>query len=450
MSIVETPAPGWKAKHERALKLINEVKALNAAGTEGQTGVDEGQKSEEVTKKMAEATRLAEEVKSFKRAEQTEADLLEMVEVEDDGTTKGTVTGSSTKERQVAKKEVADFRGDRVELTHKAAERMGFDTKALTEGTASAGGYLVPPQWLQELFAGVRRQGNAFRRYGWLNVHQVNTNQVLIPKGSGSASVGWVAENATKPTADQTFGQITVNVFTAAGISKLSKQLVDDSNPAATELAIQELGALLGILEEQAILYGTGTAQPRGILNTTGVNAVDLGTATAQAIVDGILDAIVAIQTNYFGAPNGVLLHPRRLAMLQKGKDTTNQYLFNPVSGMGSERGPGGGAGLNADEPQWNLLGLPLGISANLPTNVDTAGVVGGGTGAATRDLIVVADFNEAHLFQRQEQTLDVSDIAGTAFESNQVWYRMEERLGFTAERYPKAFAVCTGAGLVP
>jgi hypothetical protein len=40
---------------------------------------------------------------------------------------------------------------------------------------------------------------------------------------------------------------------------------------------------------------------------------------------------------------------------------------------------------------------------------------------------------------------VDVSNEAGTAFESNQTWYRGEERIGFTAARQPTAFCYVTG-----
>jgi HK97 family phage major capsid protein len=149
------------------------------------------------------------------------------------------------------------------------------------------------------------------------------------------------------------------------------------------------------------------------------------------------LDAIVAIQTSYFGAPNGALVSPRRLAFLQKAKDGGGQYL---LAAPGT-RGPNGGSGLLATQAPIEILGIPIGVSTNIPTNL------GVGT---NQDAIIVGDWNEAHWFQRQDMTLDSSDVAGTAFEQNQVWFRLEERVGFTAERFPQAFAVISGAGLVP
>src|SRR5439155_22023842 len=75
------------------------------------------------------------------------------------------------------------FDGSQVRLlaSDEAARRMGVKDfsvrtqttdpdaiKVLNEGTTTAGGFLVVPQFAQEMFAETRRQGNAIRRYGWL------------------------------------------------------------------------------------------------------------------------------------------------------------------------------------------------------------------------------------------------------------------------------------------
>lgn len=331
---------------------------------------------------------------------------------------------------------------------------------ALVEGTGASGGYLVVPAYMQDLFAETRRQGNALRSYGWLNVHPVdNTNQVYIPKGAGTATVAIVGEGQTKPSTDQTYSQIAVSIYTIAGISKQSKQLAMDSAPTILDLSTRELGTLIGNYEEQLEINGTGTGQPLGILNVTGLaiapgandttaNGGVTTSATAQNIIDQILNAVVAVESQYYAPPNGVLMHPRRLAFLLKGKDTATNYLFNR---SGTFRSPNASplldtvtsqsSGINT--PPYDLFGLPVGTSTNVPTTLNN-----GAAGASDQDAIIVGAWQEAHVFQRQDVTLDTTDQAGTAFEQNQVWIRAEERMGFTAARYPTAFAVVFGKGL--
>jgi HK97 family phage major capsid protein len=330
---------------------------------------------------------------------------------------------------------------------------------ALSEGTPSAGGYLVVPAYLQQLFAETRRQGNALRSYGWLNIHPVESNQIYIPRGSGAASVGIVSENTAKPSADQSYTQIAISIFTAAGISKQSKQLAMDSSPTVLDLSTRELGTLLGNLEEQKIIAGTAVGEPRGILNVTGLAiAPQTGSdtaagavgasATAQTIIDRILDGVVAVTTQYFSPPTGVLMHPRRLGFILKAKDTATNYLFN-VSGTfrapnlapATDSVTSQSTGINS--PPVSIFGLPIGTSVNVPTNANY-----GASGASNQDVIIVGAWQEAHWFQRQDVTMDTTDVAGTSWEQNQVWIRAEERFGFSAERYPTAFAVIHGVGL--
>jgi HK97 family phage major capsid protein len=460
------PTETWKEKAERAQALVEQVKRDKEAITCAED-------AEKLTAMFTEARELAAEA-GAERAAIEKARLDTLLEGYERDTKRQEARESVRMTRPtvqpfVESRETSSaltlserMRGDHVRML--ASQRFvdaipDLQRAALSEGTSASGGYLVVPQYLQELFAETRRQGNALRSYGWLNVHPVETNRVLIPKGSGSAIVGWVSENTAKPAADQTYTQIDVSIFTAAGISKQSKQLAMDSSPTVLDLSTRELGTLLGNLEEQAIIGGTASGQPRGILNVTGlaiapqtasdtVAGAVATSATAQTIIDRIIDAVVAIETQYFAPPNGVLMHPRRLGFLLKGKDTATNFLINRA---GTFRQPTldpllktvTSQSTGTSTPPYDLFGLPIGTSANIPTTANY-----GSSGASDQDVIIVGNWSEAHWFQRQDVTLDTTDSAGTSWEQNQVWIRAEERAGFTAERYPSAFAVVHGKGL--
>ena len=339
----------------------------------------------------------------------------------------------------------------RAAMRDNASSVVQREIAALVEGTQATGGFLVVPQYLQEMFAAVRRQGNALRRLGWLNVHQTEeTNQVLFPKASGSLTVGLVAELAVKPTADNAYSQVTIGLYTMAGIAGISRQLARSADPAIAEILARDLSLLLGNLEEQLVFTGTGTQQPRGIVNTTGTSAVPSATQTAlngavtgQILIDAIIDCAAVVATNYYGPVTGAIMRPSRLAFLQKTKDTQGNYVLNLAGTtrqpMATESEDVGGS------DTFELLGIPMAQSTNIPANL------GGG---ANQDCVIIADWAEAHWFQRWDQQLDSSDIAtdgagNSAFATNRVLFRLEEIAGFSAERYPAAFCVLTGSGLV-
>lgn len=459
----------WEEKAETAKALVEQIKkekeAINSAEdalklrnkfTEARKLADEAREE----RKILEKARLNEVLGEYENEQKAEAQRKASADSMRIVRESGAFGEQAAEQRNLTLSE--RMRGDRarVAFTERAVKAIPDLYKAaLTEGTGSTGGYLVVPQYLQDLFAETRRQGNALRSYGWLNVHPVESNQIYIPKGGGSASITMVAEGTAKPSADQTFSQISVVIYTAAGISKQSKQLVQDSSPTILDLSTRELGTLLGNLEEAKIINGSGTAEPLGILGTpnlaiapqtasdTAPGAVAAG-ATQQNVIDKILDGVVAITTQYFAAPTGCLMHPRRLGWLLKGKDTATNYLFNR---NGTFRQPNFSPALNTvtsmstgiNTPPFDLFGLPIGTSVNIPTTANY-----GVTGGSDQDVIIVANWNEAHWFQRQDVTVDTSDVAGTSWETNQVWIRAEERFGFTAARYPTAYGVVHGKGL--
>lgn len=306
--------------------------------------------------------------------------------------------------------------------------------KAMTSGTGSAGGFLVPDQISSELIT--LREQTATLRSLFSRV-QVNGDTLRIASVTGGLVAGWVAELAEKPAADLAFGEQSVNVFTAAGLAVASNQLLADANRSVDRLVNTDLAKRLSNLEELAFIGGTGTGQPQGILNTSGVNAVTVTPTDVLSLLDAIVDAITSIYTNYFGAPNAILMHPRTWARIIKAREASSSGTY--LVGSPAERGPENNLPgySSAPTPRGSLFGVPVYTTANVPTNL--------GTGT-DESRVIVGNFNEGLILDRQGITLDSSPHV--YFTSNQTVFRAEERVGFTAARYPKAFTVVGGAGL--
>lgn len=353
------------------------------------------------------------------------------------------------------------------EMQAKAAEWYAtdedgeIDQKALAEATTGAGGFLVPPQYWQAGIAEFRLAAAKIRRMVTV-ITAINTNLVYIPRETGVATVGWTAENAAKPATDQTFGQLAVNIFTLAGISKVSNQLLEDSSPAVDQIVRKDLGRVLGQAEDVAFINGTGVGQPTGILQTAGVLSVAYSAPTAgSGLGDAISAAMTAVDSNFFDIPNAILAHPRMVAKLRQVKDSQGRYIFEP--GFWAGGGPWGGGqqsflgsgvgnipGFQTNQPSNNpggpvgsVWGVPVWSDANIPTTLNWTGSAY--TGGGNESPIILGVWEEAYLLERSGVTLDVSSEAGTSFEQNQTWFRGEERIGFTAARQPTAFCFITG-----
>ncbi len=308
-----------------------------------------------------------------------------------------------------------------------ALERItgGSGQKAMTEGTPSQGGYFVQKQIEREIVE-VRENDNVLRDL--VSKLNVTTNELQLDQLSLGTAAGWVAELATKPESTSVaLTSVSASVFTAAGLATISNQLLADSNPAVDRLVTADLAKRLVAVEESAFMAGSGTGQPLGILNTPGLQAQGITSTTVAddgGLLDAILDAIGKVQTEH-GEPTAILMHPRTWTRVLKSKDATGTYLVGPDSVQ---------QGRAASK---SIFGYRVVTTNRMPTNL------GGGT---NESRIIVGDFSEALILDRQGITVDESPHV--YFTSNQTIFRAEMRVGFTAARAPKAFCVIGGVGL--
>lgn len=306
-------------------------------------------------------------------------------------------------------------------------EGLNAEGKAMTEGVESQGGYLVRPQVERQIVL-AREKDNILRQL--CSKLNVTTNSIQLDQLGLTTTAGWVAELATKPEATgMTLATVTASVFTAAGLATVSNQLLADSNPSVDGLATRDLAKRLVALEETAFLNGSGIGQPLGILNTPGIGSTPLTATTAVALLDAILDAVAAVETDH-GAPTAILMHPRTWTKIIKSRDTQGAFYIDPQGGPQDPRTGERG-------PSKSLWGYPVVLSNRVPTDL--------GTGT-NESRIIVGDFSEALILDRQGITVDESPHV--YFTTNQTVFRAEQRVGFTAARTPKAFNVIGGAGL--
>ncbi len=315
---------------------------------------------------------------------------------------------------------------------------QGFDGlnaegKAMTEGTAAQGGYLVRPQVERQLIE-AKELDNVLR--GLCSKLNVTTNEIQLDQLTLSTTAGWVAELAQKPeTTAMTLATVSANVFTAAGLATVSNQLLADSDPAVDGLVTSDLSKRLTALEETAFISGTGSGQPLGILNTPGIGATSLSTTAVDALLLAILDAIAAVETNH-GSPNAILMHPRTWTRILKAQTSGGVFLIEPgVNGIGANDFQSPRTGFRG--PVKSLWGYPVILSNRVPTNL----------GAGTNESrVIVGDFSECLILDRQGITVDESPHV--YFTTNQTVFRAEMRVGFTAARTPLAINVVGGTGL--
>lgn len=443
-----------------ALKELTEkIEALEARASEAVASVEKGDASLEEVKALinddikpsidaykAEKAELerAAEVKALQESLSTLQGAMKELRKPADGFTLGaedeadegkalTYEGSYFADVRDANKGIPAARERLLAYAEAKGVTVSAEGKAMTEGTGSQGGYLVQPEIERRIVEAIESD-NVLRDL--CSKVNVSSNSIQVDNLGLSTQAGWVAELASKPeSTSMTLASVTASVFTAAGLATISNQLLADSNPAIDGLVTGDLVKRLVALEETAFINGSGTGQPLGILNTPSINTTTLSSTAIANTLEAVLDAISDVQENH-GQPTAILMHPRTWTRILKGKDSSTgayyvgQALDSVLPDFTSPRTRRGG-------PQFLLWGVPVVLSNRVPTNL------GGGT---NESRIIVGDFSEALILDRQGVTIDESPHV--YFTTNQTVFRAEKRVGFTAARQTTAFNIVGGTGL--
>ncbi len=118
---------------------------------------------------------------------------------------------------------------------------------------------------------------------------------VTMPTISTAGSANWVAELGTATAGPPVFGQLAYQPIAAVATTDISRQLLLQS--AAERMVGAHLMRVVGAKIDLAALQGTGTGEPLGLQNTTGVDIQD-GTSYALATAHAQLAAVANANGN--------------------------------------------------------------------------------------------------------------------------------------------------------
>lgn len=221
-------------------------------------------------------------------------------------------------------------------------------------------------------------------------------------QGTLTGDVASVAEGATKPSLNFAFGQVTESLSKLAGITKVSTEMTEDAEFMVSVIRSQ-LQARLGIVEEDQVLNGNGTAPNlRGILNRTGIQTyATAATKTPAKVLEGIFHGANLVRTGSFIEPDGVVVNPSDYEYVRLAADSNAQYF-----GGGPFTGAYGNGGLQLQPGIWGL-----------PTVV---------TPAIAAGTVLVGAFNTGgQFFRKGGITLDSTNSNEDDFKKNLVALRI-------------------------
>ena len=128
------------------------------------------------------------------------------------------------------------------------------------------------------------------------------------------------------------------------------------ATPEIEELIRQDFVALLAQKLDQVAINGGGSNEPSGILQTSGIGSVVIGSNGGSITLDKMLDLKQTVAVDNADIPTaGFLTNTKVENALSKLKDGNSAYLLNPY---GTEIG------------QQQFAGRSLMISNNVPSNL--------------------------------------------------------------------------------
>ena len=236
---------------------------------------------------------------------------------------------------ELARRSGRNFEGICVPMSvfHVPARAARVLTTTIPAG--SAGGNLIPTEYMSDQFIDLLRRQLVIRQLGATVLFGLRGN-IEIPRQAATASAQWVAENSPLTASDPGFNRVSLTPKHCGGLTEFSRNMLLQDSPDVEMLMRQDLAALLSETMDLAAVAGTGASnQPRGILQTVGIGSVAMGANGGALTFDAVADLMGSVADanaevdplgNSLG-PMAFLTNTRVRRAAAKLKDTQNRPL---------------------------------------------------------------------------------------------------------------------------
>ena len=223
------------------------------------------------------------------------------------------------------------------------------------------------------------------------------TGRIKMPKLATGANAGFVEELGDVGDGAGTDGGVTLQPRTMGAFVDMSRLLMRESVPAIEQIIRADLLASAADRTEFHAINGSGSSgQPTGILNTSGINNLDISSGTdVDSLTWADIIALEKLVTEDNGIRNaasaGFLSHPAvkaKLASTVRVSSTDSNMILN--------------------DPWNNLYGYPVEFTTNIPTNLDP------GDGGNDASALIFGDFSQLMIAQFGAPSILVDPFTGS------------------------------------
>lgn len=287
--------------------------------------------------------------------------------------------------------------------------------QALGRGQDTAGGYAVPHTVMPEILSAMTPASSLMQAGVGVVPLDQGVKSVTSAVVNAIPQAAWRTESGALAMSEPTFRGVTAVPQSLAFMFKVSRELLADAPNMEAALRIA-IGQAFAKELDRVGLRGSGTApEPRGLLNTDGVQAVDFGGANGASLASyaPILQGIGAVMNADGPMPSAVIGAPRSVISLAGLVDSTGQPIRKPEL----------------------LQNLPILHTSQVPVNLTV------GTGKDCSELYV-GDFRGMYFLMRENVSIQ---LLREAFASTgEIGFACHVRADVVIP-YPQTFAVVKG-----
>ena len=228
-----------------------------------------------------------------------------------------------------------------------ASNLRALEMKAMSVGSNTDGGYLVPPEIETEI--GQRLTAISPIR-AIAGVRTISGNVYKKPFMTAGPAVGWVGEtDARAQTGSPTLDELSFPAMELYAMPAATATLLEDSAVNIDQWLAQEVEQVFAAQEGTAFVSGDGNNKPKGFLAYTAVADASwswgnigyvasgaAGAFPASNPSDVLVDLIYAVKAGYRQNASFVM-NRKTQSVIRKFKDSTGHYLWQPPAVAGGK-----------------------------------------------------------------------------------------------------------------
>lgn len=304
------------SEKKKALDALREkINGFSVREAELEQAIEEAETDEEKQAVEEAVTAFeAEKAEAEKEAADLDAEVRELeaeldsVETKDEPEARTAEPVVEKREKEIVMSKYKRFRDMPHEERAKFVQRddmqkfLGEVRSAIKEKrTLTNVGYLIPQEFLGMLKESIEDYSKLYNR---VYKPTIGGQARLVIEGAAPEAV-WTEACANLNELDLSWSQVEIDGFKCGGYFKLCNAVLEDSDiDLVTELE-EKLGQAIGIAVDKAIVFGTGTKMPTGIVPTLKAvsgtpNVVShANTVTGKALVEALIDDASLITSKY-------------------------------------------------------------------------------------------------------------------------------------------------------